>query len=58
MSALPAITVAEEDYNRLSALLEKTNDTNDVAESMEDELSRADLRPALRARSNWGAVHE
>lgn len=45
MSDLPAITVAEEDYNRLSALLEKTKDTTGVAESLEDELSRADLRP-------------
>lgn len=45
MSDLPAITVAEEDYNRLSALLEKTGDTTGVAESLEEELSRADLRP-------------
>lgn len=45
MSDLPAITVAEEDYNRLSALLEKTEDTTGVAESLEEELSRADLRP-------------
>lgn len=45
MSDLPAITVAEEDYNRLSALLEKTDDPTGVAEGLEDELSRADLKP-------------
>ena len=45
MSDLPAITVAEEDYNRLSALLEKTDDPTGVAEGLEDELSRADLVP-------------
>ncbi|MEP1217059.1 MAG: nucleoside diphosphate kinase regulator [Marinobacter sp.] len=48
MSDLPAITVAEEDYNRLSALLEKTDDTTGVAESLEDELSRADLLPLAK----------
>lgn len=45
MSDLPAITVAEEDYNRLSALLEKTDDPTGVANGLEDELSRADLKP-------------
>lgn len=45
MSDLPAITVAEEDYNRLSALLEKTNDPTGVADGLEDELSRAALKP-------------
>ena len=42
---MPAITVAESDYQRLPALLEKTNDPTGVAEGLEDELSRADLKP-------------
>lgn len=45
MSELPAITVAEEDYNRLSTLLEKTRDTTGVADSLDEELGRAELRP-------------
>lgn len=45
MSDLPAITVAEEDYNCLAKLLEKTTDPTGVADGLEDELSRADLRP-------------
>ncbi len=47
MSELPAITVAEEDYNRLAALLEKTNDTTGVADSLDEELGRAELRPLV-----------
>ncbi len=43
MSALPAITVAQEDYNRLSTLLEKAAGTSEVAEGLEEELSRANL---------------
>ena len=45
MSELPSITVAEEDYNRLSTLLERIAGKSDVADSLEDELSRADLVP-------------
>lgn len=45
MSDLPAITVAEEDYNRLSTLLEKTIDTTGVADSLDEELGRAELKP-------------
>lgn len=45
MSDLPAILVAEEDYNRLSALLEKTDDPTGVADGLDDELSRAELKP-------------
>ncbi len=45
MSELPSITVAEEDYNRLSTLLERMAGKSDVADSLEDELSRADLVP-------------
>lgn len=45
MSDLPSITVAEEDYNRLSTLLERMAGKSDVADGLEDELSRADLKP-------------
>ena len=45
MSDLPSITVAEEDYNRLSTLLEKTTDTTGVADSLDEELGRAELKP-------------
>ncbi|HLV76809.1 MAG TPA: nucleoside diphosphate kinase regulator [Marinobacter sp.] len=45
MSDLPSITVAEEDYNRLSSLLERVAGQSDVADDLEDELSRADLKP-------------
>lgn len=45
MAKLPAITVAETDYQRLSALLEKIDDPTGVADGLEDELSRADLKP-------------
>ena len=45
MSELPSITVAEEDYNRLSTLLERMAGKSDVADGLEDELSRADLVP-------------
>src|SRR5690554_7717468 len=45
MSELPSIIVAEEDYNRLSTLLERMAGQSDVADGLEDELSRADLKP-------------
>lgn len=45
MSALPAITVAEEDYNRLSAVLDKVTDFTETIEQLESELSRAELVP-------------
>src|SRR5690554_7682641 len=45
MSELPFITVAEEDYNRLSTLLERMAGKSDVADGLEDELSRAELVP-------------
>ena len=44
MSDLPSIIVAEEDYNRLSTLLERMAGKSDVADSLEEELSRADLK--------------
>ena len=45
MAELPPITVAEEDYNRLSTLLERVAGQSDVADGLEDELSRADMKP-------------
>ncbi|MGO1461792.1 MAG: nucleoside diphosphate kinase regulator [Marinobacter sp.] len=44
MSDMPAILVAEEDFNRLSTLIEKQGDS-DVAYGLDDELSRATLVP-------------
>jgi len=44
MADMPAILVAEEDFNRLSTLIEKQGDS-DVADGLEDELSRATLVP-------------
>lgn len=45
MADLPSITVAEEDYNRLSTLLERMAGQSDVADGLEEELSRADMMP-------------
>ncbi len=45
MSALPAITVAEEDYNRLSAVLDKLTEFTETTDQLETELSRAELIP-------------
>lgn len=45
MAELPSITVAEEDYNRLSTLLERLAGKSEVADGLEEELSRADLKP-------------
>ncbi|MFO8140995.1 MAG: nucleoside diphosphate kinase regulator [Marinobacter sp.] len=45
MAELPSITVAEEDYNRLSTLLERMADKSEAADGLEEELSRADLKP-------------
>ncbi|GGC74667.1 nucleoside diphosphate kinase regulator [Marinobacter halophilus] len=45
MAELPSITVAEEDYNRLSTLLERMAGKSEVADGLEEELSRADLKP-------------
>ena len=45
MAELPPITVAEEDYNRLSTLLKRVAGQSDVADGLEDELSRADMKP-------------
>lgn len=45
MAELPSITVAEEDYNRLSTLLERMVGKSEVANGLEEELSRADLKP-------------
>lgn len=44
MADMPAILVAEEDFNRLSTLIEKQGDS-DVADGLENELSRATLVP-------------
>ncbi|MGO1748937.1 MAG: nucleoside diphosphate kinase regulator [Marinobacter sp.] len=44
MSDMPAILVAEEDFNRLSTLIEKQGDS-DIADGLDDELSRATLVP-------------
>lgn len=43
MSHLPAVTVAIQDYNRLCALLDKTNDDSDAVVNLSEELSRANL---------------
>ncbi|MBY6031815.1 nucleoside diphosphate kinase regulator [Marinobacter daepoensis] len=45
MADLPSIIVAEEDYNRLSTLIERVAGQSDVADGLEEELSRADLKP-------------
>lgn len=44
MADMPAILVAEEDFNRLNTLIEKQGDS-DVADGLDDELSRATLVP-------------
>lgn len=44
MADMPAILVAEEDFNRLSTLIEKQGDS-DIADGLDDELSRANLVP-------------
>lgn len=44
MSDMPAILVAEEDFNRLSTLIEKQGDS-DIVDGLDDELSRATLVP-------------
>ncbi|MCK0105271.1 nucleoside diphosphate kinase regulator [Marinobacter sp. S0848L] len=45
MAELPSIVVAEEDYNRLSTLIERMAGQSVVIDGLEDELSRADLKP-------------
>ncbi|MFV8571315.1 nucleoside diphosphate kinase regulator [Marinobacter sp. SBS5] len=45
MAELPSIVVAEEDYNRLSTLIERMAGQSVVVDGLEDELSRADLKP-------------
>ncbi|MDO6825477.1 nucleoside diphosphate kinase regulator [Marinobacter sp. 1_MG-2023] len=44
MADMPAILVAEEDFNRLNTLIEKLGDS-DAADGLDDELSRATLVP-------------
>jgi regulator of nucleoside diphosphate kinase len=44
-AALPAITVAEEDYNRLSALLDKVEEFTETIDQLDEELSRAEMVP-------------
>src|SRR5690554_2198485 len=44
MADMPAVLVAEEDFNRLTTLIEKQGDS-DVADGLDDELSRATLVP-------------
>ncbi|MCG8517765.1 MULTISPECIES: nucleoside diphosphate kinase regulator [Marinobacter] len=46
MSELPAITVTEEDYNRLMSLLDRDDSDSDVLEGLAEELERAELVPA------------
>lgn len=43
MTGMPAIVVAMEDYDRLSALLERSDSDDETVESLEEELSRANL---------------
>ena len=45
MAELPSIVVAEEDYNRLSTLIERMAGQSVVIDGLEEELSRADLKP-------------
>ena len=52
MSELPFIVVAEEDYNRLTALIERMERTSDVIDGLEEELSRADLKPLSEMPDN------
>ncbi|GHD45084.1 regulator of nucleoside diphosphate kinase [Marinobacter persicus] len=52
MSELPFIVVAEEDYNRLTALIERMEGTSDVIDGLEEELSRADLKPSREMPEN------
>lgn len=44
MSDMPAVLVAEEDFNRLTTLIEKQGDS-DIVDGLDDELSRATLVP-------------
>jgi len=46
MSDRPAITITQEDYNRLSSLLEQQAPDNETAEELEYELARATLVPS------------
>ncbi|BES72098.1 nucleoside diphosphate kinase regulator [Marinobacter nanhaiticus D15-8W] len=43
MTGMPAIVVAMEDYDRLSALLDASDSDDETVESLEEELSRANL---------------
>lgn len=52
MSALPAITVAEEDYNRLSALLDKAEEFTETMDQLDEELSRAEMIPLANMPDN------
>ncbi|WP_242634495.1 nucleoside diphosphate kinase regulator [Marinobacter salicampi] len=40
---MPAIVIAVEDYDRLSALLDSADSEDETVESLEEELSRANL---------------
>lgn len=44
MADMPEVLVAEEDFNRLSTLIEKQGDS-DIVDGLDDELSRATLVP-------------
>jgi len=46
MSERPAITITQEDYDRLSSLLEQQSPENETAEELEYELARATLMPS------------
>lgn len=46
MSERPAITITQEDYERLSSLLERQSPDNETVEELEYELARATLMPA------------
>lgn len=43
MTGMPAIVVAMEDYDRLNALLDASDSDDETVESLEEELSRANL---------------
>ena len=52
MSERPAITITQEDYDRLSSLLEHQSPDNETAEELEYELARATLMPSSEIPDN------
>lgn len=57
MSNRPAITITQQDYDRLSAMLERQSSNTETAIDLEDELARATLVPASDLPDNIVAMN-